>query len=264
MLLSMAPAVSARHSSMIPFSPASAPTLRQAQAIARFIRRICPGIDAICVYGSVARGDATEWSDIDFLVLGSDPRITPERLIKALSRRRAHRVSLIYYPTSVFRELYKSRALFIAHVRQEGRLLYDRAGVLANVFAQPFVPNVDVAEGVRTHLARLRPYDDTTRFGGNFLFCLSHLYSIAKGIIMLGLASKGLFEFNREAAFQAFQRLHPDLEQEIARVFALRPFYNLVTGRRPEPLPYPYHDADRQTREVVADIRTLAKRAIVS
>lgn len=71
------------------------PTLQDARSIARTLVATFPGIDAICLYGSVARGDATEWSDIDLLVTGSDGKLTPERLRKVLSRQDWDRVSLI-------------------------------------------------------------------------------------------------------------------------------------------------------------------------
>src|SRR5438445_11437045 len=89
------------------------PTIRDAQRVARTLVKSFAGIDAILLYGSVARGDADEWSDIDLVVTGSDPNLTPERLRKVLSRRGIDRISLIYYPTPVFRKHYRERALFI-------------------------------------------------------------------------------------------------------------------------------------------------------
>ena len=237
------------------------PTLREARSIARRLTRAFAGIDAICLYGSVARGNATEWSDIDLLVTGSNPRLTPERLRRAVSGRGSGRLSLIYYPTTTFRERYANRALFIAHVKKEGIALFDRLHLLKEVLTSPFVPEVDVDDGVRTHLARLAPYTDSSRFGDNFLFCLSHLYSIGKGIVMLGIAKTGTLEFSRDAAFEAFERLNPDLRFEIKKITILRPFYHLVTGRQPEPLPFSYRDADGPMREAVTAIRLLARRA---
>jgi predicted nucleotidyltransferase len=198
-----------------------------------------PGIDAICLYGSVARGDATEWSDIDLLVTGSDGKLTPERLRKVLSRQDWDRVSLIYYPTAAFREHYQERALFIAHVRKEGVPLFDRLKILRRMLASPYTPVVDVSEGIKMHMAKLAPYADSRKFNDNFLFGLAHLYSIGKGVVMLGLAKSGILEFNRETAFKTFRSQNPDLEREISKIMQLRPFYTLVTGRQPEALLLP-------------------------
>jgi len=166
---------------------------------------------------------------------------------------------VLYYPTAAFRGHYENRALFIAHVKKEGKILLDRRGFLREVLAKPFTPVVNIEEGITGHLIRLRPYVDPTRFDNNFLFCLAHLYSIGKGVVMLALADAGALEFDRKRAFKRFTRLHPSLRSQIAAITVLRPFYNLVTGRRPEPLPFSYHRAKRPMRMAVAAIRALAK-----
>jgi predicted nucleotidyltransferase len=234
--------------------------LKAARAIAARLARRFPSIDGICVYGSVARGQATVWSDMDLLVVGSNARLSPARLKKALPAAEREFVSIIFYPTSVFRRQRAERALFIAHIRNEAKILFDREDLLRETLTKPFEPRVDVEEGVAAHLMRLAPYDDPRRFGGNFLFCFAHLYAIGKGVVMLGLAAAGTLEFDRERAFRRFRRLHPDLGPEIDTVTTLRPFYSLVTSRQPEPLPFPYHGAERDARRAVAAIRTLARR----
>ena len=241
-------------------SKREAPTIQDAQEITRLLVKAFPGIDAVLLCGSVARGDANEWSDIDLVITASDPDLTPEHLRQALSER-DERVSLIYYPTSLFRKLYDERALFIAHLKKEGIALYDPLDLLKTMLSRPFVPAVNVAEEIKAHRAKLAPYEDPRRFNNNFLFCLSHLYSIGKGVIMLGLAKRGVLEFNREAAFRRFASLNPDLARETEKVAQLRPFYRLVTDRQPEPLPFSYKSADRQLQEAVAAIETLAERA---
>lgn len=236
------------------------PTVQDAQAIANtFVQRF-PSIDAVLLCGSVARGDADEWSDIDLVVIGSDPNLTPKSLRGALAARNDH-ISLIYYPAPEFRKLYRQGALFIAHLKKEGIVLYDPLNLLKSVMNQPFAPVVNVRQEIKAHRLKLAPYTDPKRFNNNFLFCLSHLYSIGKGVVMLGLAKKGVLEFNREAAFQRFASLNPDLANEAEKVAQLRPFYRLVTGRSAEPLPFSYRAAGRQMQEAVRAIQALAERA---
>jgi hypothetical protein len=140
-------------------------------------------------------------------------------------------------------------------------VLYNRLNLLEIILNQPLTPVVDVGEEIKAHRAKLAPYMDPRRFNNNFLFCLSHLYSLGKGVVMLGLAKKGVLEFNREAAFRRFASLNPDLASETEKVERLRPFYRLVTGREPEPLPFSYRSADRQMQDAVRAIETLAERA---
>ncbi len=237
--------------------------LGQARSIARFLVDSMPGIDGICLYGSVARGDASEWSDIDLLVIGSNPNTTPARLLKRIRQEYpSARISLLYYFTPDFKEHYKEGALFVAHVLSEGKVLYDKRGILRRLLTQRPVPRVRIADEVQTQLGRLEAYEDTRRFNGNFLFCFAHLYSIGKGIIMLGLAKDGILEFNREQAFRRFAMIHPLLAGEVSKVAEIRPFYSLVTSRKPEQLPFPYKDTDDKVQQVVEAIKTLAHAEI--
>ena len=57
--------------------PAKTPTVQDAQLIANRLVKSFGGIDAVLLFGSVARGDANQWSDIDLLVTGSDASLTP-------------------------------------------------------------------------------------------------------------------------------------------------------------------------------------------
>jgi predicted nucleotidyltransferase len=235
------------------------PTIRDTKELTSLLAETFPSIEAILLFGSVARGDANPWSDIDLLVTSSDPELTVAKLRTAISER--NHVSLIYYQTPSFETLYRRRPLFVAHLKKEGLVLYDPLGVLNRMLESPNPAKADIAEEIKVYLAKLTPYRFPKRYNNNFLFCLSHLYSIGKGVIMLGLANCGVLEFNREAAFEQFESLNPDLADNVAKVARLRPFYRLVSGRRPEPLPFSYHDAAMEMEEAVKAIESLAERA---
>ncbi len=179
-----APQTGAKAPEPVPYAPP--PTVQEAKQISEQLVKSLKGIDAVLLFGSVARGDADEWSDIDLLVTASDPKLTPSRIRRALSRITARRISLIYYPTDFFVKQYRSRALFIAHLKKEGTALFDRKNILKNVMNRPFVPNVEVSESIKRQLKNLSAYSDPKRFNNNFLFCLSHIYSIGKAVVMLG------------------------------------------------------------------------------
>jgi len=237
------------------------PTIREAKDLTARLVRAFPAVEAVLLCGSVARGDANPWSDIDLVVTSSDPKLTPAELRQVISER--NHVSLIYYRTPSFETLYRHRPLFVAHLRKEGLVLFDSVGVLGRMMDSPamLITKAAVAEEIKTYRAKLAPYKHPRRYNNNFLFCLSHLYSIGKGVIMLGLANRGVLEFNRDAAFERFTALNPDLAEQVARVTRLRPFYRLVSGREPEPLPFSYHNAAIEMGEAVNAIESLAERA---
>ena len=84
--------------------------------------------EKIILFGSYARGDATEYSDIDILViqhsdLPRHKRATPIRL--ALRGFFPSKDIVVYTPEEV--EEWKSASTsFIASVLREGRVLYER------------------------------------------------------------------------------------------------------------------------------------------
>jgi predicted nucleotidyltransferase len=234
--------------------------LGQAKAIGRLLVRTTPGIEGICLYGSVARGDTNDWSDIDLLVIGSESHISSARLLKTIRREyQSVQVSILYFATTNFLARCNREALFVAHVLREGRVLYDRRGVLRKMLTLPTPSKVRMRDEIRARLSHLDVYEKLERFNGNFLFCLAHLYSIGTGIIMLCLAKRGLLEFNREQAFRRFAILHPSLADDVAMVAETRPFYNLVSRRSTERLPFPYRDVEDRVRQVVKAIRSLAR-----
>ncbi|HET6845149.1 MAG TPA: nucleotidyltransferase domain-containing protein [Candidatus Angelobacter sp.] len=235
------------------------PTIRDAKELTALLVGAFPAIEAVLLCGSVARGDANPWSDIDLVVTSSDPNLTVAELRKVISER--NHVSLIYYRTPSFEMLYRRSPLFIAHLKKEGVVLFDPKSVLRRILDSPTITKADIAEEIKMHLAKLAPYRHPARYNNNFLFCLSHLYSIGKGVIMLRLASCGILEFNRDAAFGRFATLNPDLAEQVAKVARLRPFYRLVSGRKPEPLPFSYHHALVEMEEAVNAIESLAERA---
>lgn len=235
------------------------PTIRKAKELTALLVGAFPAIEAVLLCGSVARGDANPWSDIDLVVTSSDPTLTVAELRKVISER--NHVSLIYYRTPSFETLHQRQPSFIAHLRKEGMVLFDPKGIMRRVLDSFAVTKADVAKELKMHRAKLAPYRHPERYNNNFLFCLSHVYSIGKGVIMLGLTSRGILEFNRDAAFERFATLNPDLREQVKKVARLRPFYRLVSGRKPEPLPFSYHHASVELEEAVNAIDSLAERA---
>jgi predicted nucleotidyltransferase len=102
------------------------PTIHDAKDLTAMLVGAFPAIEAVILCGSVARGDANPWSDIDLVITSSDPKLRVADLRKVISEQ-SH-VSPIYYRTPCFETLYQHRPLFIAHLKQEGVALFDPAG----------------------------------------------------------------------------------------------------------------------------------------
>ena len=229
----------------------------EAKTLARSLAKSFPSIEAVCLYGSVARGDASLWSDIDLLVIGKDLR--PSRLRRAASLQKVlARTTFLCYCRETFESRAAKGSSFLIHIKREGIILYDRTRILKAFILTDFVPKLDIGGEIGLQLGRLQPYFVSSRYRGNFLFPLAHIFTIAKAIAMLGLAKFGVFEFNRGRALAQFAEFYPSVKEDVARVQALRPFYSLVAKRKPEPLPFPYSNCEREFERSVRAVHKMA------
>jgi predicted nucleotidyltransferase len=189
-----------------------------------------PGVEGVCVFGSVARGQADVGSDIDLLVLGTDKRLTPSTLLRRLpTELRSARISLSYHTADSF-NLYLHRwSRFGAHLRREGWILHDAHGELRRALTIDIpVSTTEELTAQRRHLAN---YEHLKRFGGRFLFPLAHLYRIGRTVVFAILAEHGTLEFDRDRAFRTITELYPSRAADVATIARLAPFYERVTRR---------------------------------
>jgi predicted nucleotidyltransferase len=231
------------------------------EAATEFSNRVVenfPTISAICLYGSVARGDDDELSDIDLLILGDDPNLSPSVIRKRIGGGERDRVSIVYHTADTFEDFVTSQNRFLVHIQKEGEVLHDSSGTLRKIQNKPPMKGL-VAEEIEGQIDRLRIYEEPSRFNGNYLFPLSHIYSIGKGVVMAILAENEIFEFRRDQAMSAFVEQFPDAELDVLTVRALAPFYAVVSKRAPVELPFAPYGSEAEMVEAVAAVRRLSQ-----
>lgn len=201
----------------------------QAKAASEALAAV-PGIEGVCVFGSVARGQADVGSDIDLLVVGTDERFSPSILRSRLpTELQVARISLTYHTTESLDRYLHRWSRFGAHLRQEGWILHDARGELRRALAAD-IP-VSTTEELAVQRRRLANYVHLERFGGRFLFPLAHLHRIGRTVVFAILAEHGILEFDRGRAFKALSKLYPDRTADVATIARLVPFYERVTRR---------------------------------
>lgn len=231
---------------------------RQAQKIARHWVESDNLIDGICLYGSVARGESERWSDIDLLVFGRRSSCRPSELLNALPTGVDRtRVSVVYRPSQSLDEYFGEGTRFLVHIHREGKVLYDRDGRLRAALRSPCHP-VPAEREIQQELERLEFFADPDRFNGGFLLCFARVYTIAKTIVMAILTEKGVYEFNRDRAFDQFKKMFPAASEPVEVVQRLRPFYGIVADKQREKLPFSYLGTATELEQAVAATRALA------
>lgn len=223
-----------------------------------------PAVEAVCLFGSVARGDEGAASDIDLLVLGRDRGLRARTLSDALSGRLlSNHLSIVYHTPETLAEHLHRRSRFRVHLQREAEILFDRHGMLRAALeaAEP----VNTFDELQTHAHSLASFDDLDRFGGRFLFALAHLYRIGRAVVLSLLAERGVFEFNQARAFALLADALPENAADVERIAHLRPFAELTNGHEVDPLPFDFvADAGARvvaTREAIRHLIALSEHA---
>ena len=96
-----------------------------AERVARCFASL-PEIQGVCLFGSVARGDPSGWSDIDLLLVGTDRDLSPRLLLRRLPAEcRVQPLSLVYLQPDEARQLFATGSTFVQHLRREGQILHE-------------------------------------------------------------------------------------------------------------------------------------------
>jgi predicted nucleotidyltransferase len=217
-----------------------------------------PEIDGVLLFGSVARQRNDPGSDIDMLVVGTDPALTSRGLVAGLpTRLRRHRLAVQYRTRKDLARLFETGPAFTEHLRREAVILRDRDGSLRELIGRQARRAISEDDEIALHLDRLHLLEDWPQYNGNFLACLAQLYAIAKAVIILALLRCGIAEFDHRRIFDAYRERYPDRSADVDIVADLAPFARLMGGEEADP-PFPYRDAEDQARAAVAAIRRVS------
>jgi len=128
----------------------------------------------LLLYGSIARGDSTKTSDIDLLTVGND--ISNKIII--------NQINVSYYNISKFEEMAVNGSLFIYHLNQEAKIIYDEGGSLNRIIFKDFSlkPNYnkEIFFAIELLYDIFSLYDKTINFSfanSKIAWCLRTIYA---------------------------------------------------------------------------------------
>ena len=89
---------------------------------------IAANAERVILFGSYARGEATEHSDVDLMVIAESdlPRFKRSRELYSLIKPYPFPMDIIVYTPQEFERWRKSKVSFVSTVLREGKTLYER------------------------------------------------------------------------------------------------------------------------------------------
>jgi predicted nucleotidyltransferase len=224
--------------------------------------RAVDGVSAVAVFGSTGRGDATEDSDLDLLVI-TTTRADPRRVRGICREVRSPKVSPVLHTWRTFERLKKEDWLFVKHVCDEGITLWDRDAEFGARCRVSFPGDRTVTTEIRAYAEGLERLGDLERYGDDFLFPLANVYGLTKRVAMLANSRAGLSTFNREQALGTCAELYPQASRDLMNTAALAPFYAKTRGVHSVRPPFSSDGAGTQLLVYTAALRRVIDRVSI-
>lgn len=190
---------------------------------------------AVVLFGSYGRGEVHSGSDIDVMVVvdSSDEANSVRARLNSLESLDIE--PIVITTKGLAREAERVPS-FIVHLTHEGRVLAE-SPEWEPFKAQLSVKAQDTAlieHEIDRRAKYLGIFAQPERFQASPATALSHIYRIARSIVIARLVQEGEYEFRWQHAFKKLAELRPDLAHDIREVERLRPYYEFAHGRRPE------------------------------
>lgn len=157
-----------------------------------------PEHTSVWLYGSVARGDTDENSDVDVLVV-ADNRVDQTELITELAGVGLRRPSLSRYTWTEMEGMKASGSLFLHHLKAEGRALLEGSSVRGRLrsYLDSLPPYTRAGHDVKAFKTGLQEARDSLRCGGSVPFELSVIATLIRHSSILACYVMGKPTFGR-------------------------------------------------------------------
>lgn len=162
---------------------------------------------SICIFGSQARRTADAMSDRDVLLVGPPSAA----LDRTAARWTVREWNVSVFDRLAFERLANVKALFLQHLKQEGRLLHDDDNFLASVL-ECYSPKADYSGERNDALAQIAALPPTTGAYWHDLCLADIVYVLFRNAAILHLASAGEYRFQYNALVNRMANLF-DLDQ---------------------------------------------------
>jgi hypothetical protein len=212
-----------------------------------------PSVRAAMLFGSRARGDSDEFSDVDIAVfvdaVEASTLVGLRAQLDASSPDRV--VSFSMYSVASAETMSKNGSLFLWHLKLEGKRVYQRDAWLDSLFAElrPY-PLSRALDDLLTLRTVLRDVQDSLRKTDlTILFEAATLFTVLRNIGNVTMAARGTPTFGRTAPITALANLmHPEFPVSHSDVEELMGAKLTQVGKAPD-------------RDILLDVAHLLKLA---
>jgi len=173
-----------------------------------------PNVVGIVRFGSHARGDASENSDLDICVFVN--HLTPELLQAARASNlpyiiKQKNLEITIYDVETANFMASSGSLFLWHLKSEGRIEYQ-ANHFVNDLLRQLRPPTNLGEELGIH-RDLFNLVNSRRSDGDYCdaFDLSALYTVIRNVSILLCAAAGELRFGKLDAFEFVTGMYGNL-----------------------------------------------------
>jgi len=189
-------------------------------------------IDAVLLYGSVARGDVESHSDLDVLLVSNTSRKgSILRYLDAFSPSQyPNKLSITIYTHDELRFLASVKSLFLLHLKNEAIVLLDRSQGFLRTLLNDFEPKKSYRSDFEKSLKLLAPLRAYIPESPNQLHRLSQIYAVFRVFGVYLLAEKGIYEFSKDKMSGILCQAYPELAQSVRDLSKLRALNNLFIG----------------------------------
>ncbi|MFK4292935.1 nucleotidyltransferase domain-containing protein [Bacillus sp. RC250] len=162
-------------------------------------RGICDLLSVV-LFGSTAREDGDEYSDVDIFLLVED--VTQSRIEEIIDTVKSElgykNIGISLYRKSIYNKLLLEGSMFLWHLKLEGKIIYSRENLILFKDLKPFNnynKNLSTYENLYIQTKK------SLKINGINAFDLSQLFFICRNVSLLACFKLGYPTFGRETVY---------------------------------------------------------------
>lgn len=187
-------------------------------------------VHSVVIFGSCARGDTTDNSDLDVAVFSQDDvEVSKSELVGRFPALDDGRLSLACYGESSLDKMLRNGSLFLWHIKNEGKIIYGEDYLVTKlILLEPFERHDAEISNYLEMLADLFIVNETSCEPNEFDLAL--LFTIVRNTCMILTHKAGSPDYGRTSCYYTAGRMYQDFPFQ-EKMFLELEHWKAVYGR---------------------------------